>query len=149
MVTGTLGGCGTAATPRAEPVPERVWIVNAGAMIDQLRGDVVRTSATGTTTSSARRALVNDSDMFALLLAYIDSGHCRRMLVGLGPPAPRLAGVAATITRACRHLERASMLFTHSVAARDPEALLAASRQALAASPILYTAGFQLAAARR
>ena len=118
-------------------------------MINQMRGDVMRTSATGTTPSSARRALVNDSDMFALLLANIDFGHCRRMLIGLGRPPPLLAGVAATIALACRHLERASALFTRSVAVTDPTALLAASQQANAAAPVLYTAGFQLAAARR
>jgi hypothetical protein len=149
IVAGVLGGCGTAATTHAKPEPERDWIVDAGSMIDQMRGDVVRTWATGDNLSSARRALANDSAMFALLLAYIDFGSCRRLLTGLGPPPPRLARVAATIVRACRHLERASVLFTRSVTARDPQALLGASRHALAAAPILYTAGFQLAAARR
>lgn len=149
IVAGVLGGCGATATTHLAPIPERNWIISAGTMINQMRADVVRTSATGTTPSSARRALVNDSDMFALLLAYIDFGHCGRLLIGLGRPPPRLAGVAATIALACRHLERASALFTRSVAARDPKALLAAAHQANAAAPVLYTAGFQLAAARR
>jgi hypothetical protein len=123
-------------------------MANAGNLIDQLRGDVVLTWNAGGTLPEARRALGNDSDLYALLLAYTDFGGCGKMLSGLGAPSTKLTPVKTDLVSACGHLERASTLFTQSAKNTDPEALLAASRLALEAQPILYRAGFQLAAAK-
>ena len=145
----TLTGCGGAVRPHATPPPaDRQWMSNAGNLIDQLRGDVVLTWNAGGTLPEARRALGNDSDLYALLLAYTDFGGCGKMLSGLGSPSTKLTPVKADLVSACGHLERASTLFTRSAKNTDPKALLAATRQALEAKPILYRAGFQLAAAR-
>ena len=87
--------------------------------------------------------------MFALLLAYIDFGQLQTTADRSGAPTAAPRWCRGDDRLACRHLERVSTLFTRSVTARDPEALLAASREALAAAPVLYTAGFQLAAVPR
>ncbi len=102
----------------------------------------------GDTLPAARHALRDDSDLYALVLAYTDFGGCRTMVSGLGSPSTRLAPVKTALATACGHLERASALFTQSTKGTDPGVLLAASRQALDASPILYQAGFRLAADR-
>jgi hypothetical protein len=143
-----LTGCGATSRPDAGARPDREWAANAGNLIDQLRGDVVLTWNAGDTLPAARHALSDNSDLYALVLAYTDFGGCRTMVSGLGSPSTKLAPVKTALATACAHLERASTLFTQSTKATDPRALLAASRQALDASPILYRAGFQLRVAR-
>jgi hypothetical protein len=145
VATLALTGCGATPQPHAA---DREWAANAANLIDQLRGDVVLTWNAGDTLPAARRALRDDSDLYALVLAYTDFGGCRTMVSGLGSPSTKLAPVKTALATACGHLERASALFTASTKGTDPRALLAASRQALDASPILYRAGFQLRVAR-
>jgi hypothetical protein len=148
VVAIACSGCGATSRPHPAPGHDREWAENAGNLIAQLRGDVVLTWNAGDTLPAARRALRDNSDLYALVLAYTDFGGCGTMVSGLGSPSAKLAPVKTALTTACEHLERASALFTESTKGPDPGVLLAASQQALAASPILYEAGFRLAADR-
>jgi hypothetical protein len=148
VVAIACSGCGGTTRSHAAPGRDREWAANAGNLIDQLRGDVVLTWNAGDTLPAARRALGNDSDLYALVLAYTDFGGCGTMVSGLGSPSARLVPVKTALATACGHLQRASALFTRSTRDTDPRSLLAASRQALDASSLLYTARFRLAAAR-
>jgi hypothetical protein len=137
-----LAGCGTAGRTTSD----RQWLANARVLVEQLRSDLVLSSASGADVASAQQALHNDSDLYTLLLAYSDLGGCDRMVANMGAVTRRLVQVQVTLTRACASLQRASTLF--SVAARDddPRALLTASQVARDASPLLVRAELQLGA---
>ena len=148
MLTLAAAGCGghSGATSAAE---QRQWVANAGGVIDQFRRDVEQSTVAGDTIASSRAALHDQSDLFALLLAYTDFGGCAKMVDNLGLPAHPFAAAATSLSEACGPLERAASLFTRSTSRSDARSLLAASHEALAATPLLNRARFELAAAAR
>lgn len=127
-------GCGGRAHRAASSTGE--WRSNALGVLVQLREDVSLTATGSSTLAEARRALTNDSDLYALLLAYSDLGGCRATVAHAGAP-PELERVLA---RPCRMLERAAASFTRATTRSDPRALLRAARQAHAAEPLLVRA---------
>src|SRR5581483_6480565 len=127
-------GCGGRAHRAASSTGE--WRSNALGVLVQLREDVSLTATGSSTLAEARRALTNDSDLYALLLAYSDLGGCRATVAHAGAP-PELERVLA---RPVRMLERAAASFTRATTRSDPRALLRAARQAHAAEPLLVRA---------
>ena len=96
------------------------WSANVAIVIHQLRTDVAATQVAGVSRASARAALRNESDMYALLVAYTD-------LAGL-PQHGRWPPVTATpATRARRPVARlglqARRTRVDAVHPRDPGAL--------------------------
>jgi hypothetical protein len=144
-----LAGCGTSAAAPASRGAEREWVANASGVLDQLSEDLDAASGGGATVSSARRALHDESTLYGLLLSYTDFGGCNTMVADVGRPAAQFRPVERTLRLACVRLQRAATLFTRAASHTDPHALLAASRQAARASPLLYRATLQLAAARK
>jgi hypothetical protein len=146
LVAVLVAGCGRASRP--PPPTEREWVDNAAGFIDNL-GDTLALSANGgSDLASARRALRDESDLYALVVAYTRFGGCQETLLNLGVPARRMRKVENTLTLACRRLERSSALFTQAVTGSDASALLAATQTALRASPLLYRAKAELDAVR-
>ena len=139
-----LAGCGSSPGGK-QGVGERQWAANASGVIDQLRQDEALSSDGGTSLASARHALRDDSDLYALVLAYSDFGGCRSMVDNAGATTLRFRRVLDTLDEACVRLERAAALFTRSAARNDPEALIAASKEAQRAWPLLDRARLQLA----
>jgi hypothetical protein len=109
---------------------------------------VVLSANGGNDLASARRALHDESDLYAMLVAYTRFGGCTESLRNVGAPSARVRAVEKTLSLACRRLERASALFTLAVERSDAKLLLAATRTALTASPLLYRAQSKLDAAR-
>jgi hypothetical protein len=135
-----LAACGTAGrTPT-----DRQWLANAHGVVEQLRSDLVLSGAGGPDLRSATKALHDDADLYALVLAYTDFGGCNRMVANIGVATRGLAPVARMLTRACGHLQRASTLFSRAASANDPSALLSAARTAQQAAPLLVRAELQL-----
>jgi hypothetical protein len=148
-----LGGCGgTVEGPRRAQQPsaadaahaQRQWADNAGRLIDDLRESVLLSASGGSTVASARRAMHDDSDLYGLIVAHTRFGGCEQTLLNAGSPGAKQRAVDRTLTAACRRLEHASSLFTVSMTHSDPEALLAATRAALATAPLLERARAQL-----
>lgn len=123
---------------------DREWVANAHQIAEQLRGDLVLTAGAGTSVRSARRALHDDSSLFGLLIAYTDFGDCNAMVANVGDAPPRLSRAAHTLQRACAPLQHASRLFAHAAADADASALLAATRAAQSALPLLVHAELEL-----
>jgi len=140
-----LAGCGSSAGGRQG---DRQWVANASGVIDQLRLDENLSSAGDVNLASARRALHDDSDLYALVLAYSDFGGCRSMVDNVGTTKHRFRRVVTTLEQACIRLQRAATLFTRSAAENDPRALLAASLEAQRALPLLDRARLELALSR-
>jgi hypothetical protein len=128
-------GCagGHAAQP---PVAAAVWRANARQVVEQLRVDIAAAAVGGTNRASARRALADVSDLYALLEAYSDLGGCRVMVAASGAPAR----VTAVFRPACAHLERAAALFSRAAQHGEPAALVRATRETAAAQPSLVRA---------
>ncbi len=135
-------GCGAAAPPPTD----REWIANARGVVEQLRADVVAVSGYDRV-GAARVGLRNESQLYGLLVAYTDFGGCRHMVAAVGIEPPSLAGVVHSMQRACVHLQRADLLFTHAVARRAPPLLVTATREALAAVSSIDAAALALALA--
>jgi hypothetical protein len=133
-------GCGASAPP----LPDREWIANARGVVEQLRGDVVTVSAYDRL-DTARAGLRDESQLYGLLVAYTDFGGCRHMVAAVGDEPPRLARAVALLRRACIHLQAADRLFTRAVAGRAPRLLASATRDAIAAVPLLDAAALELA----
>jgi len=138
-----LAGCGSTVQTRAPDAPPPAWPSNLGILIAQLRDDVALTSLSGGTYASAKEALESDSDLYALLVAYDDFGVCRGMVASTSPDA-RAARITTALTGACRHLQRASTLFTRATTNGEPRSLLAAGAEARRASPWLVRASLEL-----
>jgi hypothetical protein len=137
-----VAGCGggPSSTSRTTPT-EREWVDSAVRFVDDLNAAVLLSAHGGSDLASARRALGDDSDLYAMLVAYNDFGGCRQTLVlSVGVPPARLRKVESTLAAACRRFERAAALFTRAVKRSDPAVLLAATRLALHAAPLLYDA---------
>lgn len=133
----------------AEPSPSRQtllreWKANMAIVIQQLRADVDVAQVVGTTSSSARAALHDQSDVYALLVAYTDLGGCHRMVVAAGESTPATERVARSLASACGHAERASTFFTRAVRTQSGDALLAGEREASRALPALVRASAAL-----
>jgi hypothetical protein len=94
----------------------------------------------GANLEAARRAIGNESDIYTMLVAYTQFGDCNRELGNVGPPASRARAVVALIVSACSRLQRASSLFQDAMTNDRPEALLAATRAATDAAPLLAEA---------
>jgi hypothetical protein len=140
-----LTACGSSTTePRPPAASLREWSANVGIVVHQLRNDLAATQLAGVTPASARAALRNQSDMYALLVAYTDLAGCHSMVVAAGAATPATLRVDRLLASACRHAERASTLFTRAVRARSGVALLAAAREARSALPALVRASLAL-----
>ena len=139
-------GCGTTPTslPPSGSDGERLWIDNASQLIDELDQGVVVSDDPGTDVATARAALGNQSELVNLLMANVAFGSCDESVRNVGVPTRRLQRVATTLASACRILQRASDLFTRATSGPDPRALLAASRLAVKASPLLRQARLEL-----
>ena len=139
-----LAGCGKAPQP-PQPRPESQWVANATDVIDELQRDLELSSSTGDTVAEARSAL-HDSGLYTILVAYTDFGGCRHMVRAVGAPPAGFAEVVRTLHAACTKFERAAALFTRATTRSDPHALLAATRLADGARPLLVRAREQLQA---
>jgi hypothetical protein len=148
LVAAALAGCGAADTHVLRAAADREWVANTLGVIDQLNEDVSAVTPAGRGLQSARRALHDESDLFALLVAYTDFGGCNKMVAASGEAPPRFVRVASALQLACRHFSNAAALFTRAASATDAQALLEASRQVRLASAALYRASLRFAAAR-
>jgi hypothetical protein len=84
-----------------------------------------------------------------MLVAYNVFGACTGEVENFGGPPPRAAKpVLAVITKVCHRLEHATSLFTDAMTNDDPVALLAATRAANGAAPLLAEARSGLARLR-
>jgi hypothetical protein len=140
-------GCGGGA--ESSPSPKallREWKANVAVVIQQLRSDVDVTQVAGTTSASANAALRNESDVYALLVAYTDLGGCHRMVVAAGTSTPATERVDRLLASACGHAERASSYFTRAVRTGSGDALLAGAREARHSLPALVRAAAALGA---
>jgi hypothetical protein len=141
-----LAACG--GSPASKPPPalsEREWVDSAGRFVEELENAILLTTHGGSDLRSARRALADDSDLYAMLVAYDDLGGCKRtLLLNVGAPPVAFRDVESTLATACRRFQRAAALFSRAVKSSDPAVLLAATRLALGASPLLYDAKARL-----
>ena len=142
-------GCGGSAEPSPSPSPSpkallQEWKANVAVVIQQLRSDVDVTQVAGTTTASANAALRNESDVYALLVAYTDLGGCHRMVVAAGTSTPATERVDRLLASACGHAERASSYFTRAVRTGSGDSLLAGAREARRSLPALVRAAAAL-----
>ena len=122
-----VAACG-GGRPRGTPAE---WQANADGVVSQLRSDVVEISAVDSV-PAARRALHDDSQLYAILIVFSDVGGCNHMVAALGAAPPERARVVPQFDAACAHLGRASKLFTRGVADTKPTVLVAAAHEALA-----------------
>ena len=134
-----LAACGEAAKQRTPAE----WEANAGGVAGQLRDDVIQISAVDRV-PAARRALHDDSQLYAMLVAFSDVAGCDHMVAALGTAPPRRRPAVTQLDVACAHLQRASQLFTRAVARSRPGDLAEAAREALAALPPLDRAALAL-----
>jgi len=149
LVVASLAGCGGApAAQVSAAAADREWVANTSGVIDQLSNDVSVVASAGRSRQAARRALHDESDLFALLVAYTDFGGCNKMVAAAGGPPPRFRRVETALELACRHFSDAAELFTRAASETDAESLLRASRQVRLASAALYQASLRFAAAR-
>jgi hypothetical protein len=138
-----LGGCGASTavpTPPAGSAAERAWIDGAGRFVSELQSDLFLSAAGGANLATARRALRDQSDIYTMLVAYNLFGDCNRELGNVGVPARQAEPVVTLIVSACGRLERATSLFQTAMTREDPAVLLAATRTAATAAPLLAEA---------
>ena len=140
-----LAGCGS-GTARLQSDTE--WSAHAVEVIDQFRQDEVLNAGSVTNVAAARHTLHDASALYGLLIAYTDFGGCRTFVDGFGKTL-HFVRVVRTLRRACVRLERAAALFTRYASKNDPHALIAASREAQSAWPLLDRARLELALSRR
>lgn len=138
-----LAGC-AAAHVAQQPVTTGQWRANMGIIVRQLQSDIAATQVAGGTEAAARAALRDDSSLYGLLVSYSDFGGCREMVAAAGVMPRTGAGVGRSVVAGCRHLERASSLFTAAVKTDDGASLLAAGREAGRALPLLVDATVEL-----
>jgi hypothetical protein len=145
-------GCGghvpAPAQPPAGSVAERQWIDNATRLVAELNADINLSASGGADLATARHAMSDESDIYTMLVAYSLFGDCGRTLAAVGSPSQRTQHVVAIIISACGRLERASTLFQRAMTGNRAEALLAATRTAAGAAPILARASVALARLR-
>jgi hypothetical protein len=122
---------------------EREWLANAHDVVQQLHAGIVDASGTDRL-AAARAAMRDESQVYGLLVTYTNLGGCAHEVRALGEPPQRLAPARRALLRVCRPLERAVRLFTRAMTAQQPRALVAASRSAIAAAPLLQNAALAL-----
>lgn len=130
VVAVSVAACG------AKPAPGGAWRANAQQVVTQLREDVAAVETVGPTEGAASAQLANVSDLFGLLLAYTDLGGCSAMVQSTGAPLKE----ERLLMEPCGSLEKASALFVRANTLDDPAALVAATREAAHASPLLVRA---------
>lgn len=113
------------------------WRANAQTALQQLHDDVAATDAVGgDTPADARRALHDDSALYALVVAYTDLGGCTTIMRNTSaPPA-----VVVALLRPCRPLESAAAAFSLAVRTSNEHALVRARTDADRALPLLIQA---------
>jgi hypothetical protein len=136
----TLAGCGHAHESRPPAVSDHQWRSNATVIVHQLQVDIAGTQVSGATPEAAAAALRNESSLYGLLVSYSDFAGCREMVAAAGSLPKTEAVVDHLLTSGCRHLERASTLFTRAVTRDDGATLLAAGRESSRALPFLVRA---------
>src|SRR5690349_2122257 len=110
-----LAGCGEVRVPQQAPVTAREWRANTAIILRQLQSDIAATQIAGGTPAAAGVALQDESSLYGLLVSYSDFAGCREMVAGAGLVPRSGAPVARSLVAGCRHLERASALFTVAV----------------------------------
>jgi hypothetical protein len=139
LAAALVAGCGGShtPTPAARSSLERDWLANARQLVATLEADVLLSADGGANVATARRALSNSSDLYAMVIAYTDFAGCGRVLGSFGRPAPAAEAARAALDAACVRLERAAALFHQAMSGNDVKTLLAATRASLAAEPLL------------
>jgi hypothetical protein len=151
VIAGALAGCGgttPAVTPAAHPANERAWLDNARRFVGTLDSDIALSVDGGANLATAKHALTDESDVYAMLVAYTFFGDCRPELTNVGTPGARERAVIRTLLAACGRLQRASTLFQEAMTRHSARALLAATRLTLGTAPSLARARDQLEALR-
>jgi hypothetical protein len=146
-----MAGCGTHTTPVVPQsrATDRLWLSNAVDFVSQLQSDLSMSDTGGANLATARRVIRDTSDIVTMLVAYNVFGACTGEVENFGGPPPRAAKpVLAVITKVCQRLEHATSLFTDAMTNEDPVALLAATRAANGAAPLLAEARSGLARLR-
>ena len=80
-----------------------------------------------------------------MALAYTDFASCGKLLDSFGPPGPTRAAARTALGSACKQVEEAAAIFHQAMSRNDPKILLAATRAALAAEPLIVQAKAELA----
>jgi hypothetical protein len=144
-----LSGCGSGRSGTAAPKPssptERQWLDNASRLVAELETDVGLSTSGGADLATARRAMADQSAVYTLLVAYGTFGDCIHELQSTGTPSRRGEAAATLIVSACGRLEHASELFQRAMTRDEPKTLLAATRAAAGAAPLLARARTALA----
>jgi len=141
-----LAACGSAVTPPpAHSAAQRNWAEYAGRFVAGLQTEILSSQSGGADLASARRAIANTDDVYVMLVDYTDFGACNRELGNIGVPAAGSERIVALIISACGRLERASSLFQDAMTNNRPAKLLAATRLAARAAPLLADAEDRLA----
>jgi hypothetical protein len=138
-----LAASTVACGAKAPPPTDRLWVANARGVVGQLRGDVIEVSGFDRL-GAARTGLRNESQLYGLLIPYTDFGGCRHMVAAVGAEPLGHAGAVQLLHRACLRLEHAGRLFTRAIARMAPRLLVAATRHAVAAAPLLFRAALEL-----
>lgn len=112
------------------------WRSNADVALRQLAQDVAATAAAGDSLGDARGALHDESQLYALVMAYTDLGGCTAMIHNVGAP-PALEG---QLVKPCAPLTRAAASFATATSRSNAQALLRANRDAGRALPLLVHA---------
>src|SRR5262249_7744119 len=128
---------------------ERLYAANAAGLIDEFHGDLTVSSAQVSDIADARRVLRVTSDVYVLLMAFLDFDACDAMIRNAGEPGRRFGRIHAELRSACHYLKVGSQLFTTAETRLNPRALLAAIRTTLLAAPLLYRAEAELVPAMR
>lgn len=134
-----LAGCGTG---RHRSVAAE-WPSAASIVINQLRGDVLAVAGADRI-PTARAALADDSQLYGLLVSFSDVAGCRHMVASLGLRPARFVVADRLLARACAPLRRAAALFTKATTRSNPQALVAAVREAGVALALLDRARLAL-----
>ncbi len=138
------------AAARAEPSPSRA---GTAARVEGEHGD--RHPAVARRCRRRRRSWVrrpprraprfaDESDVYALLVAYTDLGGCHRMVVAAGTSTPATERVDRLLASACGHAERASTFFTRAVRTESGDASARGAREARRSLPGLVRAAAAL-----
>jgi hypothetical protein len=141
-------GCGSgsdARTPSSRPSLEPGLLGAARQLVSTLQKDVLLSVYGGANVATARRAVLNSSDLYAMVLAYTDFGGCGKVVKSFGQPGPAARPAIAAIGSACTQLERAAAIFRRAMKSNSPQVLVAATRASLAAEPLLLRAKAALA----
>jgi hypothetical protein len=143
-----LAGCGGATSvpaPRQGSPAGRAWLEGAGRFVAELQSDLFLSASGGANVAAARRAMHDQNDVYTMLVAYNLFGDCNRELADVGVPERQAGQVLTLIISACGRLEHATALFEAAMTREDPATLLAATRTAAGAAPLLAEAQGDLA----